>query len=278
MKESINDLDLSKENWKNYNTSILTDSLWIFDKRDNSGEHKEGINYPGNFCPQIVNQLVRRYTKKGECVFDPFVGSGTSIIEAEKLGRRALGMDLNPTEEVLQKYGNIYIGDSSNIDDYGQMLEESDYKFVQLIILHPPYNFIIKYSNNPKDLSNQQNIDDFLELFNKVIYNCHNLLENNRYMGLVIGDYWRDGQWIPLGFKCMQEILDNIYWVNDCKSISKFILKSICIKNYGETAGKGKNTNLWKYRALKNGVYLFRHEYIFIFQKITKKIKKEKGN
>ena len=71
----INDLNLNR--WKEYD-DIITDSLWILNKRDNSGVHHAG--YWGNFIPQIPNQLLRRYTKKGEWVLDPFLGSGTTLI------------------------------------------------------------------------------------------------------------------------------------------------------------------------------------------------------
>ena len=54
-----NDLDLSQ--WREY-TDIETDSLWIIDKRDNSGAHSG--HYHGNFVPQIPHQLFSRYTKK----------------------------------------------------------------------------------------------------------------------------------------------------------------------------------------------------------------------
>ncbi len=86
----INDLNLNR--WKEYD-DIITDSLWIFDKRDTSGMHKAG--YWGNFIPQIPNQLLRRYTKKGEWVLDPFLGSGTTLIECKRLGRNGVGVELN---------------------------------------------------------------------------------------------------------------------------------------------------------------------------------------
>ena len=67
--DSINDIDL--KNWKEYK-EILTDSLWILDKRDSSGAHS--ANYWGNFIPQIPQQLLKRYTKKNDWVLDCFLG------------------------------------------------------------------------------------------------------------------------------------------------------------------------------------------------------------
>ena len=59
-QNKINDINLNR--WKEYD-DLLTDSLWLFDKRDTSGVHK--ADYWGNFIPQIPNQLIRRFTKKG---------------------------------------------------------------------------------------------------------------------------------------------------------------------------------------------------------------------
>ncbi len=57
----INDLNLNR--WKEYE-DVVTDSLWNFDKRDKSGVHI--ASYWGNFIPQIPNQTLMRYTKKGD--------------------------------------------------------------------------------------------------------------------------------------------------------------------------------------------------------------------
>ena len=52
-----------------------------------------------HICPlqfDIVDRIIERYTNPGELVFDPFAGLGTVSVRAIMLGRRGLGVELNP--------------------------------------------------------------------------------------------------------------------------------------------------------------------------------------
>jgi hypothetical protein len=59
-------------------------------------KHVHSIHpYLGKFIPQLVEVFLRRYFKPGECVFDPFVGSGTTLVEANAYGADAIGCDVS---------------------------------------------------------------------------------------------------------------------------------------------------------------------------------------
>jgi hypothetical protein len=59
--------------------------------------HVHGFHsYPARLHPGTARALVERLSAPGETVLDPFMGSGTVLVEARLLGRRALGADLNP--------------------------------------------------------------------------------------------------------------------------------------------------------------------------------------
>ena len=255
----INDLDM--KNRKSYE-DIFSDSLWIIKERDKSGSHKG--DYHGNFIPQIPYQMMMRYTKMNDWILDPFMGSGTTVIEAQKLNRNAIGIDINPYAVDLSSSRlnfnssnsfELITADSSNID-LKPYLKKYKINNIQFVIYHPPYWDIIKFNDLKGNIANSATLNDFLKNFERVFDNTIKYLEINRYFCIVIGDIYKKGEWIPLNSHIIQLLLSKGY-----------ILKSTIVKNMGETAGKTNQKALWRYRSLANGYYVFAHEYILVFKK-----------
>ncbi len=257
----FNDLDLNR--WKEL--EIWTDSLWIISGRDKTGKHN-GF-YHGNFIPQIPHQLILRYSKKNDVVFDPFLGSGTTAYEAEVLNRNFIGIDIQKklvdyvkkNIEPKNNFSNLVAGDSTKIETFDKVketLKNNKKKNIQLAILHPPYADIIKFSDFKNDLSNADSLKDFLDKFSNVLKNTIEILENSRYLAIVIGDVYKAGKWIPLGFYCM----------NEAQKLG-LTLKSIIVKNMAGNRAKQNKEGIWRYRALSSDYYIFKHEYIFLFKK-----------
>lgn len=258
----INDINLNR--WKEYD-DIITDSLWVLDKRDKTGVHS--AEYWGNFIPQIPNQFLKRFTKKNDWVLDTFLGSGTTLIECQRLKRNGVGIELQEDVVNLAKRNigkekknssskiKVIHADSTKLD-YKKELEKIGIDSVQFLIMHPPYWDIIKFSDDEKDLSNATSINEFLTLFGKVIDKTFPILDKGRFLAVVISDKYLNGEWIPLGFYTMQEVLKRSYK-----------LKSTIVKNFEDTTAKRNQKALWRYRALVGGFYIFKHEYIFLFQK-----------
>src|SRR5258708_40228753 len=110
---------------------------------------------------------------------------------------------------------------------------------------------MIKVSDRPEDLSNCQTVDDFRQRFGQVMDVVTPFLESGRYLVLVIGDMYAGSKWVPLGFYCMQEAMDR-----------GFSLKSIVVKDMQGNRAKRNLENIWRYRALVGGFYIFKHEYV----------------
>ena len=68
---------------------------WSF-TADNTGFLTHDLHpYPAKFIPQIPGHCIAQLSMRGELVLDPFGGSGTTALEAVRLGRRALSVDAN---------------------------------------------------------------------------------------------------------------------------------------------------------------------------------------
>lgn len=259
------DIDLSR--WREYE-HVWTDSLWLIDARDRSGGHQ--LDYHGNFVPQIATQTYLRYTRENDIVLDLFLGSGTAAIEAVRLNRRLIGVELKGElvdtvrrkipPSLLDERIHILQGDSTSGETAARIravLSRMGAGYAQLLMLHPPYHDIVRFSDLPADLSNAPTTEAFLDLFEKAARAGLELLEPGRFAVLVIGDKYARGELVPLGFYC----LDRLQRLG-------FRPKAIVVKNIeGNEMGKGRASNLWRYRALAGGYYIFKHEYVMIFQK-----------
>lgn len=264
--EHVGDFEL--KDWRSL-SDIWTDSLWIIPERDNSGAHTGHLH--GNFIPQIPRQAMLRYTKRGDVVVDAFLGSGTTLIEAKRLGRHGIGIELLP-EVAAQAERQISLEDnpfrvstkviSGDSRDTGVVervrfaLEQLGRNHAQLIVMHPPYHDIIKFSQNPDDLCNARSTEEFLAWFKLVVQNTFDLLERKHYLVVVIGDKYAQSEWIPLGFYVCQAVMDCGYK-----------LKSIVVKNMTGNRAKRNLENLWRVRALRGGFFIFKHEYVLFFRK-----------
>ncbi|OHD15314.1 MAG: DNA adenine methylase [Spirochaetes bacterium GWD1_27_9] len=261
----INDLNL--ENWKE--SDIDVDSLWLINERDKTGKHKN--IYHGNFIPQIPCQLIKRYTKENEAIFEPFMGSGTTLFECEKLKRKYIGVDINPqminyvntamNDNLFDS--NYYIAQCDSLDKNQINLNITNAKNklkienVQFVLMHPPYMDIVKFTDNKNDLSQIDNMQEFIDQFKLVCDNSLIYLEKNRYFAIVLGDVYKNSEVLPLGFYCMDMIKRNF----------NVKLKGIIVKNIEGNRGKLGQQGIWKYRALKSDYFIFKHEYIFVFKK-----------
>jgi DNA modification methylase len=99
-----------------------------------------GMAYPGNRLPTFQSEalghpaaypvglpdfFVKAYTDAGDVVFDPFMGSGSSIIAAEKNGRIGCGTELSPKYcDIIIKRWQDFTGKQATLEATGETFEE----------------------------------------------------------------------------------------------------------------------------------------------------------
>lgn len=230
-------------------------TLWTFPERGDWATHNS--KFRGNFAPQIARNIILRYSDEGDVVLDPMVGGGTTLIEAKLLNRKGIGYDINPqavelTKKCLQFDGSnknlrVTVGDVRNLKG---VKDES----IDLIMTHPPYINIIKYSNGQieQDLSNISSPIKFCDEFEYAIREFYRVLKPGKYCAILIGDTRKSRHYVPLAFYVMQRFFKN-----------KFILKEDIIK-YQHNC---ESTPFWKAKAEKYNIYLIMHEHLFVFRK-----------
>ncbi|PYJ68483.1 MAG: DNA modification methylase [Verrucomicrobia bacterium] len=78
---------------------VFVNEFWTSKQRAASSLHE--ISYRACFKPQLPRFFIERLTAANDMVYDPFLGRGTTMIEAALLGRRVAGCDINPLSSIL---------------------------------------------------------------------------------------------------------------------------------------------------------------------------------
>ncbi len=78
---------------------VFENEFWTARQRQAHPLHE--ISYRACFKPQLPRFFIEAFTEPGACVYDPFAGRGTTLIEAALLGRRTIGNDVNPLSRLL---------------------------------------------------------------------------------------------------------------------------------------------------------------------------------
>jgi len=247
----------------NFEKEITT--VWSFPKRGSWATHDP--KYRGNFAPQIPRNVILRYSKEGDTVLDPMVGGGTTLIETKLLNRKGIGFDINPkaiklTKQNLNFENNNELNQEARIGDVRNLSEIKD-KSIDLIVTHPPYLNIIKYSDGKikEDLSNIYGVKKFCNELEKGIKELHRVLKGNRYCAILIGDTRKGGHYVPLSHHVMQKFLEN-----------GFILKEDIIK----VQHNCKSTPYWKNQVNKYNFLMIMHEHLLVFRKPEENEKTDK--
>ena len=225
-------------------------------------------SFHGLFIPEIPYQMIKRFSKPGDKIWDCFAGGGTTNYVAQKIGR---ANDVFSTDLIITNNKNsapilfANVLKNNPLDNYKNFLNsETPFK---MLFFHPPYHNIINFSKvlnindksiQEQDLSNNATLEDFLHKMEISIKNTTQYLSEKGIVILVCGNIWCNNEEIDLGV----EVKDKFRKLG-------FKSRAHIVKDYGETKAKifGQGYNLQYYRNLKNNTNFFYGDNIFVLQK-----------
>ncbi|MBT9584799.1 site-specific DNA-methyltransferase [bacterium] len=77
----------------------IANEFWTSRQRAAHSLHE--VSYRACFKPQLPRFFIERFSEPGDWVFDPYMGRGTTLLEAAFLGRTPMGCDINPLSQAL---------------------------------------------------------------------------------------------------------------------------------------------------------------------------------
>ncbi len=86
-------------NSQNSEVPKYVDEFWTAKQRQAHSLHE--VSYRACFKPQLPHFFITQLTQANDVVYDPFLGRGTTIIEAALLNRQVIGNDMNPLSQIL---------------------------------------------------------------------------------------------------------------------------------------------------------------------------------
>ena len=100
-----------------------------------------------HFTEALAASIIGHASRSGDLVLDPFVGYGTTVAVAERMGRRGLGIELLPEHlEIARRRvgerGRLILGDAREL---GRLVDEP----VDLVLTSPPYMPAGDHPQNP---------------------------------------------------------------------------------------------------------------------------------
>ncbi|MBU2576766.1 MAG: site-specific DNA-methyltransferase [Nanoarchaeota archaeon] len=195
-------------------------SIWRDIKKS---KEERALKHPAMFPITLAEKLIKIYTKDEDnaIVLDPFVGVGSTLIAAQNLGRKGIGVDLNKEFCKISKERTKTGSEVKIYNKNSKYLTKFIDEGIDLCINSPPYWDIlnqrrtadkkdsINYSDSKDDIGNIEDYQDFLSELKEVYSGVYELLKPNKRCCVIVMDIRKKDKFFPLHIditKIMEEI------------------------------------------------------------------------
>jgi len=265
---------MARREYKN-RLNNLTNKEWLkFQKSwfiHNPPPRKKGVlRHPAKFPETLIQEFIEFFTKKGQTVFDPMVGTGSTLIASLRAGRQSFGVELNPIyADIARKIVNeereslgesfpkpeakVITGDSRNIET---IIVEFSIPKIDYVITSPPYwdmlhargsatqktrrndsRLDVTYSDDPGDLGNIRDYEKFLENLTEIYINLKPYIKIKAYITIIVKNVKKGGIIYPLAWDLARNLgetytlKDEKIWCQDNQRLAPYGMGNAWVSN-----------------------------------------------
>jgi DNA modification methylase len=224
------------------------------------------LTHPAKFPETMAQEFIEFFSKKGQVVLDPMVGTGSTLVGALRAGRNGIGIELNTryaqvARDVIEAERAALGAAAAGLRSDVVCADAATAAEIQLPTIHyvltsPPYwdmlhargagtqktrrassDLDVVYSDDPRDLGNMHDYDDFLRRLVAIYSGLKPMLETNAYLTIIVKNIKKGGRLFPLAWDLGRELgavyalKDEKIWCQDNQRLAPFGLGSAWVSN-----------------------------------------------
>ena len=247
---------------------------------------KSELLHPAKYPEKMIEEFISFFTKQGQIVFDPFLGTGSTLVACHNTNRNGIGIELqkkyadiakdrihkleqqlklDPESSAKQQSKQLIFQDDSF--KWNKIWQQYNLPSIDLIITSPPYGPMlnkkglvtkereeegldVKYSEDEHDLGNTQDYNQFITKLINLFSSLHNQIKDNGHLVIILQNYMDKGNYKMLAWDVARE-LSKHYQLR------------------GERIWCQDNKTLYPYGYRYSFVPNVHHHYCLIFKKVV---------